>query len=510
MALNLSRIVERHAQFSPHQVALHWHGQDTDYRALWQQVEASTSALLATGVRHGDRLAWLGLNDPRMLVTLFALARIGAILLPLNYRLAAAEHGQILTHAGARWLMADLHYGEAAQSLAQGVAWQLLPTPPWPMPAAQHPSAPDTALLRGDDDAPVLLVYTSGTSGQPKGAIHTQAGLLWNCVNAAHAQELSAQDRVLTVLPLFHVGGLCIQTLPALHAGATVRLHRRFDAATWIADVQAWRPHLSVMVPATMRAVLEHPDWGTADLTSLRMVVAGSSVVPRGLIDGFHARDIPVGQVYGATETGPVSIYLRRGDAMRVPGAAGRAGLHVQVRLVDADGRDVVPGAVGEIWIRAPNLMRGYWQEPEHPSFQQGWFHSGDLARQDADGFYWVVGRSTDMIISGGENIYPAEIENLLAASTDIAEVAVVGQKDPNWGEVAVAVVVPVAGTQLTEHNVLQRLEGRIARFKMPRRVVFRSALPKTALGKVQKPLLLAALDDNGGDAIADADPPSA
>ena len=510
MALNLSRIVERHAQFSPHQVALHWHGQDTDYQALWQQVEASTSALLAAGVRHGDRLAWLGLNDPRMLVTLFALARIGAILLPLNYRLAAAEHRQILTHAGARWLLADAHYGEAAQSLAQGVAWQSLPTPPWPMPAAQRPSAPDAALLCGDDDAPVLLVYTSGTSGQPKGAVHTQAGLVWNCVNAAHAQELSAQDRVLTVLPLFHVGGLCIQTLPALHAGATVRLHRRFDAAAWIADVQAWRPQLSVMVPATMRTVLEHPDWGAADLSSLRMVVAGSSVVPRGLIDGFHARDIPVGQVYGATETGPVSIYLRRGDAMRVPGAAGRAGLHVQVRLVDAAGCDVAAGAVGEIWIRAPNLMRGYWQEPEHPSFQQGWFHSGDLARQDADGFYWVVGRSTDMIISGGENIYPAEIENLLAASADIAEVAVVGQKDPAWGEVAVAVVVPVAGAHPTEHDVLQLLEGRIARFKMPRRVVFRSALPKTALGKVQKQLLLAVLDDSGGDAIPDASRPSA
>lgn len=510
MALNLSRIIERHAQFTPLQVALHWHGQNIDYRGLWQQVDAGTSALLAAGVRHGDRLAWLGLNDPGMIVTLFALARIGAMLLPLNYRLAAAEHRQILTHAGARWLMADAHHEDAAQSLAHGAAWQLLHTPPTPMPIAQQPSAPDASLLRGDDNAPVLLVYTSGTSGQPKGAVHTQAGLLWNCVNAAHAQDLSAQDRVLTVLPLFHVGGLCIQTLPALHAGATVRLHRRFDAGAWIADVKAWQPQLSVMVPATMRAVMEHSDWGAADLSSLRMVVAGSSVVPRGLIDGFHARDIPVGQVYGATETGPVSIYLRRGDAMRVPGAAGRAGLHVQVRLVDTDGCDVAAGTVGEIWIRAPNLMKGYWQEPDHPSFQQGWFHSGDLARQDADGFYWVVGRSTDMIISGGENIYPAEIENLLAASADIAEVAVVGMKDPTWGEVAVAVVVPVAGSQLTEHDVLQRLDGHIARFKMPRRVVFRSSLPRTALGKVQKPLLLAALNERSAGTATGADLPSA
>ncbi len=509
MALNLSRIVERHAQFTPHQVALLWHGQDIDYRGLWQQVDASTSALLAAGVRYGDRLAWLGLNDPRLLVTLFALARIGAILLPLNYRLAAAEHNQILTHAGARWLMADAHYGDAAQSLAHGAVWQLLPTPPWPVPPVQHPSAPDASLLRGDDATPVLLVYTSGTSGRPKGVVHTQAGMLWNCVNAAHAQALSSDDRVLTVLPLFHVGGLCIQTLPALHAGATVRLHRRFDAGAWIADVKAWQPHLSLLVPATMRAVVEHPDWASADLSSLRMVIAGSSVVPRVLIDDFHARGLPVGQVYGATETGPVSIYLRRDDAMRVPGAAGRAGLHVQVRLVDSNGCDVAAGAVGEIWIKAPNLMQGYWQDPDHPSFQQGWFRSNDLARQDADGFYWVVGRSTDMIISGGENIDPTEIENLLAASADIAEVAVVGMKDPTWGEVAVAVVVPVAGAQLTEKGVLKRLEGQIARFKMPRRVVFRNALPKTALGKVQKLILLAALDDSDGDAIGGAYPPS-
>jgi len=186
---------------------------------------------------------------------------------------------------------------------------------------------------------------------------------------------------------------------------------------------------------------------------------------------------------------------------MRVPGSAGKAGLHVQVRLVDTQGDDVACGEVGEIWIQAPNLMQGYWQAPDHPAFQHGWFHSGDLARQDAEGFYWVVGRSTDMIISGGENIYPAEIENLLVASSAIAEVAVLGQKDPNWGEVAVAVVVLVPGAQLTEQNVLALLDGRIARFKMPRRVLFRDNLPKTALGKVQKSILLAALDDVGSAA---------
>jgi fatty-acyl-CoA synthase len=439
-----------------------------------------------------------------MLVLLFALARIGTMLLPLNYRLAPAEHRQILAHAQAAWLFADDHHADAAAALVQIDGCQPLPMSVLQSPAAGARPPVDSALLQGDDATPVLLVYTSGTSGKPKGAVHTQSALLWNCINASHAQDLCASDHVLTVLPLFHVGGLCIQTLPALHAGAMVTLHARFEPGAWLRDVATRRPTLSVMVPATLRAVAAHPEWIDTDLSSLRLLVAGSSVVPRDLIDSFHARGVPIGQVYGATETGPVSIYLRKQDAMRVPGAAGKAGLHVQVRLVDADGGDAAPGEVGEIWIRAANLMQGYWREVDHPSFQHGWFRSGDLARQDADGFYWVVGRSTDMIISGGENIYPAEIENLLVACTDIAEVSVVGQKDPTWGEVAVAVVVPVAGAQLSQQEVLARLDGRIARFKIPRRVVFRSELPKTALGKVQKPLLLAMLDDHGGGAAPD------
>jgi fatty-acyl-CoA synthase len=510
MGMNLSRIIERHAQFSPHALAVHWKGQDIGYPQLWHGIEDATAALLRSGVRPGDRVAWLGLNDPRMLVLLFALARIGAMLLPLNYRLAPAEHRQILSHAAAAWLFADEHHADAVAALAEIEGCRQLPMSVL-QPSAAGAGAPlDSVLLQGDDAAPVLLVYTSGTSGKPKGAVHTQAALLWNCVNATHAQDLCAGDQVLTVLPLFHVGGLCIQTLPALHAGAMVTLHPRFEPGAWLRDVAVRRPTLTVMVPATLRAAAAHPDWAATDLRALRLLVVGSSVVPRDLIDAFHARGVPIGQVYGATETGPVSIYLRREDAMRVPGAAGKAGLHVQVRLVDTEGRDAAAGEVGEIWIRAANLMQGYWQEPDHPSFQHGWFHSGDLARQDADGFYWVVGRSTDMIISGGENIYPAEIENLLVASADIAEVAVVGQKDPTWGEVAVAVVVPVPGARLSAQDVLALLDGRIARFKFPRRVVFRSELPKTALGKVQKPVLLAALGDSGAGATPDVGRPSA
>lgn len=271
-------------------------------------------------------------------------------------------------------------------------------------------------------------------------------------------------------------------------------LHRRFEAGAWLRNVQQRRPTISLMVPATLRAVLEHVDFEKTDLSSLKLLNAGSSLVPVSMIAALHTRDVPVCQVYGATETGPLSIYLRREDAMRFPGSAGEVGLHVEVRLVDEWGEDVAPNEVGEICIRAPNVMSGYWADTDNPAFQNGWFHSGDLARRDDNGFYWVVGRSKDMIISGGENIYPAELESVLAECPDILEAAVVGRDDARWGEVAVAVVVKKPGTSLSADDVLKLFDGRLARFKHPRQVVFQNALPKTALGKVQKSGLKASL----------------
>jgi fatty-acyl-CoA synthase len=485
--MNLSRIVERHAQFTPDKAALHFEGADISYAQLWARIERATGTLRAAGVVAGDRVAWLGLNDPAMLVLLFALARLGAILLPLNFRLARAEHEAILEHAGAAWLVSDATYEAAAAGLAATRALRLLASV-----SLDRGAAADATT--GDDALPILLVYTSGTTGRPKGALHTQSGLIWNCVMSTHAHDFSPADHVLTVLPLFHVGGLCIQTLPALHAGAKVTLHARFDSAAWLADVGRLRPTMSLMVPATLRAVLEHPGWAGADLSSLKLLNAGSSVVPESMIAAVHARGVPVCQVYGATETGPVTIYLRREDAFRKAGFAGKVGLHVEVRLTDFTGAPVARGQVGEIRVRGLNVMQGYWADPSNPAFRDGWFLTGDLAYEDEEGFFRVVGRSKDMIISGGENVYPAELENVLADCAEIAECAVVGREDPRWGEVAVAVVVRKPGSSIDRDAVLALFEGRLARYKHPRDVVFIDTLPKTALGKVQKAELRTAL----------------
>jgi fatty-acyl-CoA synthase len=498
--LTLHEILDRWAQTQPTKTALHFRGEDISYAELAHHVVRASEALSAElGIRRGDRVAYLGYNRPEMLVLLFALARIGAMLLPLNFRLAAAEHRTILEIAEPKALIVGTEFRKAAESLqsvipavqmvligaeADGLrSWNAI---------IDSTARPLEDLGQAQD--PVLLVYTSGTTGRPKGAVHTQQGLIWNAINAAHCHDLTSADHVLTVLPMFHVGGLCIQTVPALSTGATVTLHERFDATRWLADVSARKPTLSLLVPATIRAVLEHDHWLATDLSSLRALYTGSSTIPDALFPPFHTRGIPLGQVYGATETGPVSIYLRIEDAMRKAGAAGKAALHGDIRLVDRIGRDCDAGEVGEIWVRAPNVMQGYWKDTPGSGFEGGWFKTGDLARQDEEGFYWVVGRSKDMIISGGENIYPAEIENVLAECPDILEAAVIGMPDERWGEVVVAAVVKKPDSALEAAGIIHLLAGRLARFKQPRRVVFLSSLPKNALGKIQKPALREAI----------------
>jgi fatty-acyl-CoA synthase len=409
-------------------------------------------------------VAWLGYNCPEMLVLLFALARLGAILVPLNWRLTAAEHRTILEDCKPRWIFCDQDFEVHAKGL--GI----------PLGRSEYKEQFEASGTDSDD---MLIVYTSGTTGKPKGAVLTQSALLWNGFNSIHAHDLTRQDHVLTALPMFHVGGLNNQTLPALQAGASVTLHKRFDPGLWLSDVAARKPTLSLLVPATMQAVVSHPAWARTDLSSLKMLNAGSMVIPDSLIRAFHARGVPVGQIYGCTETAPIALVLLKEDAVRKLGSTGKAALHCEVKLVD-----------GEIWVRGPNVMRGYWNDAAATAAAlttDGWFRTGDLARIDEDGYYWVVGRSKDVIISGGENIYPAELENVLADCPAIMEAAVIGAADPKWGEVALAFIVKERNSGLDEAAVLALFHDRLAKFKHPRRIVFVDSLPKNAMGKVQK-----------------------
>lgn len=434
-----------------------------------------------------DRVGYLGANRAEEIVLFFALARIGCIFVPINTRLAAGEIGSIVAHAELKVLVVDEDFEaigvDVAMLAAVGTVVRSIDTLAEPALEQDEVGHRETSI--GDDDVPVLIAYTSGTTGLPKGAVHTQVGVEANTRASVAAHDLTEDDRVLTVLPLFHVGGLFIQTIPALLSGAAVFLHPRFDAGAWLASVERDRPTLSLMVPATMRAAITHPAWATTDLSSLRMVMAGSSIIPRAAIEAFHARGVPLGQVYGATETGPMTIALRADAARSKVGFAGWPCFDDSIRLVDSAGRDVAAGRVGEILVRAPNLMRNYWRMDSGESFHDDWFATGDLARCDADGCYEIVGRSRDLIISGGENVYPGEIEELIAMVDGVAEVAVIGVADERWGEVPVAFVVPREGHAIDAARVLAACDGRLARFKHPKRVLVVDELPRNAMGKV-------------------------
>ena len=454
-------------------------------RGVVDLADATARQFQAEGLREGAFVGWLGHNSPEMLAALLACAKLGAVWVPLNWRLAAPELAAIARHAGLSALLntpklAGLAGQVRAHLAMADPAGQVSGGLPAGLSGARHEAQPGDAML----------VYTSGTTGEPKGAMHTQAGMLANLDIATAVQGLSAADRVLAVLPLFHVGGLCIQVLPALACGAVVNLHARFEPGAWLHDVATWRPTTSLLVPAVMQAILAHPDWPMADLRSLRYLNSGSSIVPVALIEAFHARGLAVAQVYGSTETGPFSIALRPAEAMTHVGSVGRPAPGVRLRLADASGAEVAMGEVGEIQLQAPNLMRGYHRRPAGSDFVDGWFATGDLARADADGLVTVVGRSKDMIISGGENIYPAEIENLAATWPGVAEAAVVGLSDARWGEVPVLVLVAQPGAAVDLPALSAHLQARLARYKQPRRIVLADQLPRTALGKVQKAML--------------------
>jgi fatty-acyl-CoA synthase len=486
---DISRWIVTHAGFQPEKPAIRFGSEVLTYAALAARIERLAAVLARDlGIGRGDRIAWLATNHPDMLALLFAAARIGAILVPLNWRLAAPEHVFILQNSGARALIGQRQFLDAlaGSDLPVEVRVVALDGPGETLAgliAAAGPP-PDAAGMPGD---PLLIVYTSGTTGRPKGAVLTQSAIACNAVNAIHMHDMSSADTVLTVLPMFHVGGLNIQTTPALHLGATVILHERFEAGAFLAAVRDQRPTLSVLVPATMAAAVGHADWPSTDLSCLRAIATGSMAVPLELIEAFHARGVPVIQIYGSSETAPIAIYQRPDRAFATAGAMGRPGLNTEIRLVDAAGNDVGPGIPGEVLVRGDHVATGYWNDPAETAraFADGWFRTGDVAEMDANGDYWFRDRIKNVIISGGENIYPAEAERLLRELPGVADCCVVGRPDPRWGAVPVAVVVRADAT-IGREEVIAHFQGRLARFKQPRDVIFVDELPKSALGKVR------------------------
>lgn len=512
--MNLSQWIDRHADFSPGRTAIRCGDRRLTYGDM-----AADVARLAHALKHrfhvgrGDRVAVLAQNDSQTLVLAFACARIGAIFQPLNWRQAAPEHAFALTDAAPKALFVDPAFTETVAAFRDDIPAMAFIAMgedggDWPSCRALIDDAPDGL----DPDPEVgledrfLLCYTSGTTGRPKGAVLTQDAIFHNAVNSLHMHGMGRDDEVMVPIPLFHVGGLNILATPALHVGAGVHLMPTFDVDACFDLLEERRITLTVLVPAQLNAMFASPRWQSSDLSALRSISTGSTVVPMAMIEKVHDKGIPVIQVYGSTETTPLATYQTVETAVEGIGSGGKTGLHCRVRIADDDGRDVPAGTSGEVLVKGPNVLREYWNDPEATAaaLRGGWFHTGDIGHFDERGFLFIDDRKKDMIISGSENIYPAILENILADCPGVREASIVGRPDTRWGEAVVAVVVKADGAELDEAAVIAHFDGRIGRFAIPRDVHFVDALPRNVMGKVVKDdvrALVAGNNETGGNA---------
>jgi fatty-acyl-CoA synthase len=452
----------------------------------------------------GDRLGVLSANRAEYIDFIFGAAKSGVVLVPLNTRLTAHELSAIASDSGMRVLV----FEDALSSIARDVAAK---TPSIERVVSldgaggedYRPSAGEFTRVPRDPEDVFALLYTSGTTGRPKGVMLPHRMIAWNAYNTVMSWQLRADDISPVFTPLYHAGGLTVFLTPLFAIGGTIVLHRHFDPAEVWRTIEAERCTVVLGVPTIWKLLMEAPEFATVDLSHVRWLISGGAPLPHFIAETYRARGVTFRQGYGLTEVGVNCFAMTDEDAVRKAGSIGKPMLFTEGRLVDAAGREVADDDVGELWLRGPHVCRGYWQAPDLTRAvldSDGWFHTGDMARRDADGFYYIAGRAKDMFISGGVNVYPAEIEAELLQHDAIADAAVVGMPDPKWGEVGVACIVR-RDAALTGDAVLAFLAGRLAKFKLPQRVVFVTELPKTPTGKVQKALLrqqMTGLDGGG------------
>ena len=446
------------------------------------------------GVGKGDRVAMLAMNSTDMMEVHSACAKLGAIFVPLNWRLVAAEIDFILSDSAPKVLIYDTANAETVAGLSQPVPYRIETTG----------GGGDTAYERviaasdGDHPAPEILhsdpwtlLYTSGTTGRPKGAPNTFGMAFINAVNLGPASEIGPYSKGVTVLPLFHTGGLNCYATVLLHNGGSSLIMRAFDpgqALRLVDDPEVGMTHF-FGVPAIYLFLAQHPDFAVTDFSRLARCGVGGAPTPVPLAETYVRKGISLVQGFGMSETSPAVAMQTTELGRTKPGSAGRPCLHGEMKIVREDGAEAGPDEVGELWVRGPNIIAEYWNRPEtkETDWSDGWFRTGDAARLDPDGDLWIVDRWKDMYISGGENVYPAEVENTLFRLDGVADGAIVGAPDEKWGEIGVAFVVRAQGSDLTEDDVIGWFQGKVARFKIPKRVVFVDELPRNATGKVLK-----------------------
>lgn len=490
--LGLGSWPRRRAALSPDRVAVEFEGVSLTFAQFAERVERLSAWLAQHGVRAGDRVAYWGGNHAALLETLFATVRIGAICVLLNARLAPGEAEYILQDSGSSVLFFGREQAEATAMIADDIPAAVLVDVDGVGTGQSYerigavPPVPEVA--RGLDD-PAVLMYTSGTTARPKGAVLTHGNLFFNDVNILIESDIRPDEVCLAAAPLFHIAGLNGLVLPAFLKGGTIVVHRRVESEQILSTIEERGVTSLFAVPAMLDLLAQHDRFEQTNLSGLRNIVVGGAPVPERTLQAWAARGVAVQQGYGLTETAPAVLKLSAEDGLRKVGSAGKPQFLVDVRLVDPEGEPVPPGEIGEIQTMGPNVIREYWRRPEATSdaFVDGWFRTGDAAVQDEDGYYWTRDRYKDMYISGGENVYPAEVESALLDVPGVAEAAVIGIPDDQWGEVGKAFIVPEADAELTAESICAAMTIALSRFKIPKRIEFIEEMPRTSTGKLLK-----------------------
>ena len=496
--IGMAQTILKRAELSPDAQAVTFEGKSQTFAEFGERIRSIAGVLRDGGVCQGDRVGYIGLNHPCFLETLYACGCLGAIFVPLNFRLTGPEVRFIANDAGIQTMLADdnfialiddqknhLHCRRYISIEDDAEGWdrlEILSTDREPLSLIEHMSEDDIALI----------MYTSGTTGLPKGAMLTHGNIFWNTVNVCFIEE-NMKGASLTCAPLFHIGGLNVTTHASLAKGIEVILHRSFDPGSVLQDIEKYKVSTMFGAPTMFLMMAQHEAFEATDFSSIISVTCGAAPVPVPLIETYAAKGVSFCQGYGLTETAPFASILSSNLATKKIGSAGLAPMYTELRIVDKDNKPLRANERGEVCIKGPNVMKGYWNCPDATAEaidELGWFHSGDIGYLDQEGFLYICDRVKDMVITGGENVYPAEIENILYGHKAVAEVAVVGMPDEKWGEALVAVVALNPDTELGLEELRKYAEPKLARYKLPSRLHIVDILPRNPAGKVQKFLL--------------------
>ena len=499
LKLNVADWIKKWALILPEKIALIYNGHPITYATLHSRINRLGNALLDLGVKKGDRVAALLTNCAEFFEIFFACSKIEALFVPLNFRLAGPEIAYIINDCTAETLFFSGEFSDRIDtikdelSVKRGHYFNIGgTTSPWATDydafvSVQPNHEPDISFER-NVESPHVIMYTSGTTGFPKGAVFTQRKTFFNILNANIYYHVTPDDKIVVSRPLFHSGGLLVDALPFLYKGGTVILKRRFEPEELLEAIQRYGATVMETSATMYRFILERCKIEDYDLSSVKLYYTGGEVVPLPLLKEYGSKGIVITQLFGQTETSTVT-WLPAEYGLKKLGSVGLPVFHGEVKIVDETGNEVPPNHVGEVIVSGPILMSGYWGYPDltAQTIRNGWLYTGDVGRKDEEGFFYILDRRKNMYISGGENVYPAEVEKVLYENENVKEVAIIGVPDAKWGEVGKAFVVLRENARLSEDELIRWCADRVAKYKVPKHIEFVNSLPKNAAGKVMK-----------------------